>query len=555
MSLQIAKYLELGWKIVRLHGVTADGECTCFKKNKCPTPGKHPFYNDWQNNASDNEEVILGWYEDQPNTNIGLLLGPKSGVIDVELDGEDAREAWTSLGLGEIYTPTYTSGRGPHRLFKWQDGLPTQAVKKVMGIEIRLGNGGRAGQSVIPPSRHATGTKYAWVNGLSPEDVEVAPLPEKLLRLLWNDDGSGIEFEDKEPATAIIHKQVLSGGRNNALYRFACAEGFRCINIDSEHEQQDLLVKVRAVNKLQCVPPLSEDEVRALYRSAVQYVRRQNSANVPFDESMRDCEDFLHGKNKRAESAPKEKDWVKVFTVTGLEYKRARGATEGEPEWWPGEWQLTVVHSDPIEYRLYVPAWREYTASESGCITLSVGQYRSATKVAAAVLAATGVVMLDDEPGKWKRIWDGGGKKKPARGIKAKLLDTVTHEYPGSSSLRYVTLAGWLYDRLSQATEPSDDDAPDPTGRAAWRSDGTLWWNWTKVWEDIERNHRVLEGERLVLKRRLLARLGDGLKDFRHSEYRHSSGSRKSYVVWTRHEFSMLEQMYLEAPGSRRESE
>jgi len=163
-------------------------------------------------------------------------------------------------------------------------------------------------------------------------------------------------------------------------------------------------------------------------------------------------------------------------------------------------------------------------------------------------------VMLDDDPKRWKQIWDGGYKvrdnvsagdratKRNARGVKAKLLDNAGAEWPGASSLRYVLLASWLYDRLAQAAQPSDDDIPDPTGRAAWRADGTLWFAWGKVWEDIERQHRVETGERLALKRRLLARMGAS-EDFRHEEHRHLGGARKSYVVWSRREFAVLEDM------------
>jgi len=83
--------------------------------------------------------------------------------------------------------------------------------------------------------------------------------------------------------------------------------------------------------------------------------------------------------------------------------------------------------------------------------------------------------------------------------------------------------------------------------------DGTLWFSWSRVWEDIERQHRVLEGERLSTKRRLLASLGDGAKDFRHGDFRHAGGSRKSYVVWTARELGVLELMATENQDSKRE--
>lgn len=542
--------------MVPLYGVVEPKVCTCWKGRDCGTPGKHPRGGDaWHLSASNDEEEVLRWFEESKPTNVGLLLGPKSGVIDVELDGDDAKAAWNELDLGEIWTPTYTAGRGPHRLFRWDEGLPAVAVRKVLGIEVRIGNGGRAAQSVIPPSTHHTGIQYQWVPGMSPDDVELQPLPERLRNLLWNDDGTGQRLTvTRKPARALLHEPVREGSRNEEVYRFAVREAFRAgPDLDDQTEQQDLLTKIRMLNSVQCRPPMDDSEVVSIFRSAIGYVRKTRAAGMDTTAaiahaeatSARECEKLKPIKPDAGSG------YVRTFCELGLSFTPQ--FPEAEPEWGPGEWRLTVVHSDPLEYRLHVPAWRQWTANGTGNVSLTTDQYRSATKVAAAVLAATGVVMLDDEPGKWKRIWDGGykvknkqgdqnAKSRVARGVKAKLLENVDHEWPGASSLRYVLLASWLYDRLSQASQPSDDDIPDPTGRAAWRQDGTLWFGWGKVWEDIERQHRVNDGERIALKRRLLARL-EGEKDFKHAEYRHLGGARKSYVVWSRREFSVLEEI------------
>ena len=182
-------YAERGWKIVQLWGVEAPSICTCWKGKDCGTPGKHPVSENWQHTATGDPETIAGWFDSGKPVNVGLLLGPKSGVIDVELDGDEAKQAWNDLDLGEIWTPTYTSGRGPHRLFRWDEGLPRVNVKKPCGIEIRIGNYGGV-QSVLPPSTHHSGGMYQWVPGLAPDEVDLAPLPEKLRALLFNADGT-----------------------------------------------------------------------------------------------------------------------------------------------------------------------------------------------------------------------------------------------------------------------------------------------------------------------------------------------------------------------------
>ena len=555
-----ASYAARGWQMVKLWGVQSPAVCTCWKGKDCGTPGKHPVGEQWQLRTTADENEVLSWFDSGKPTNIGLLLGPRSGVVDVELDGPDAKQAWDDLGLGEIWTPTYTAGRGPHRLFRWDEALPAVAVRKVMGIEVRIGNGGNAAQSVIPPSTHHTGKAYEWVPGMSPDDVELQPLPERLVNLLWNDDGTGQRVgTGRKPARLALSQVVPSGARNEEVRRFAIREAFRAgPDLDDENEQQDLLLKVRMVNTTNCKPPMDDDEVVAIFRSAIAFVRKTRSAGMDQASAIQQAEEAPKevsdakkpGKSLTAASSNK------VFTATGLSFAPLVPESDSDPEWGPGEWRLTVVHSDPLQYRLHVPAWIQHTVNGTGNVSLSVDQYRSATKVAAAVLASTGVVMLDDEPARWKRIWDGGYKvqdnkgsqnpnprKRTARGVKAKLLDNVAHEWPGASSLRYVLLAGWLYDRLSQASQPSDDDVPDPTGRAAWRQDGTLWFAWGKVWEDIERQHRINEGERLAFKGRLLSLLGNEVKDFQHALFRHLGGTRKSYVVWGKAEFAALDRL------------
>ena len=554
-----ASYCRFGWHLVPLYGVVEPKVCTCVKGADCGTPGKHPSGGTaWHLSATNDEDEVLSWFDQSRPVNVGLLLGPKSGVIDVELDGDDAKAAWAELDLGEIWTPTYQAGRGPHRLFRWREDLPATAVRKVMGIEVRIGNGGKAAQSVIPPSTHHTGVTYQWVPGMSPDDVELQPLPERLLNLLWNDDGSGqTRTVSRSPAREIIHRPVASGGRNNELYRFACAEAVRCgPNLDHEREQQDLLLKIRMVNKFQCHPPLDDTECVAIYRSAIGFVRKNRSAGVSAEMAIIAAESGMPSQEITAARQPglTPTGWQRVFTEVGLSHAPLTPDSDSDPEWGPGEWGVTIIHSDPIEYRLHVPHWRSMTADATGNVTLTVDQYRSAAKVAAQVLAATGRVMLDDDPKRWRQIWDGGYKvrdnvsagdratKRTARGVKAKLLDNAGEEWPGASSLRYVLLASWLYDRLAQAAQPAEDDVPDPTGRASWRQDGTLWFAWGKVWEDIERQHRVEVGEKLALKRRLLARTGAD-EDYRHAEYRHLGGARKSYVVWSRRDFAVLEDM------------
>lgn len=566
-----ARMAAAGWWLVELWGVRDSGGCSCPRGMNCPTPGKHPVRKSWQDSATNDEEHVLSWGDSGEPRNVGLLLGPRSGIIDVEYDSDEGKRFADDLRLAEIKTPTYRSARSVHRLFKWGSGLPPAAVRKVRGLEVRIGGGGAAAQSVAPPSKHHSGVVYAWEDGLSPDDVEVQDLPEGLAAMLWNDDEAADSGGGRVPARVVLDGPIQEGSRNNEIYRFAVREAFRIPNMDDATEQADLLLKVSMVNDRNCRPPLDREEVKAIYRQAIAYRRKCDSANVSTERAIEMAAE--HGMPEESPPAAGSRtaritpEPANNMTRWGLVFAAPRNG--GDPEWWPGEWTLTIVHSDPREYRISVPAWRVLTQDGAGAVSLTTSQFENPAKLASAVLERTGKVILNENPEEWRSIWLGkparaagpNRRARPAvRGLMSKLMDNAEEEWPGESSLRYVVLASWLLDRLLQAQPPSDEDTPCPMGRATWRHDGTLWFGWNRTWEDIERQHRLVEGERLSVKRRLCSLFGN-VKDFTHSKFRHSSGKTVSYIVWSRRDLALLEslateggrtpsQTEIESPGS-----
>ena len=138
---------------------------------------KRPLGAAWQTKWTDNPDDVDAWL--QSGSNVGLLLGPGSGLIDVEFDTPAGPAELERLGLTGP-TPTWRSARGEHRLYWWQPDLPPMACCHVGGLEVRIG--GRAAQSVLPPSRHPDGTTYRWTT--SPADCPVAAIPATLMEEL-----------------------------------------------------------------------------------------------------------------------------------------------------------------------------------------------------------------------------------------------------------------------------------------------------------------------------------------------------------------------------------
>lgn len=136
---------------------------------------KRPLGAGWQHRGTSDPAEVAAWLAS--GSNVGLLLGPPSGVVDVEFDTAEGLEQLSAFGVLDVPTPTWRSARGEHRLFRYEDWMPPTAVIAADSLEIRIG--GRAAQSVLPPSRHPTGITYEWI--VSPADVAVAPFPAQLL--------------------------------------------------------------------------------------------------------------------------------------------------------------------------------------------------------------------------------------------------------------------------------------------------------------------------------------------------------------------------------------
>ena len=154
----ISRYTALGWHILPVQG-------------KVPNLGE-AWHTKTVNSEADALRAFALWSHD----GCGLLLGEKSGIIDIESDDEEAEDLFFELFQGEVpQTPTFESARGTHRLFKWQPDLPEpkKNLFKLGALEFRTGNGEKAAQSVLPPSAGRT-----WV--VSPE-TPILALPARVL--------------------------------------------------------------------------------------------------------------------------------------------------------------------------------------------------------------------------------------------------------------------------------------------------------------------------------------------------------------------------------------
>lgn len=270
--------------------------------------GKNPIGVEWQNRAATSAEQIEQWVED--GYNIGVILGPPSEIIDVELDSPEAEEAWNKLNL-ECWTPTFRGKRGLHRLFTMPRGLIRKTVVKPHGIECRIGNAlgpdgqPRACQSVFPPSVHESGHQYQWVEGMSIDDFngEFMELPAILFQMI-NDESCHVTSKGVPGAKIggtgnIVEDGASEGGRNNSLFKHGIK---RCYEHNVSQMTEDireyLLNDLKMVNKLYCDPPLPPHEVEQVMRSALKAAGETQEAEKK-EMGIFDSHDTVVGKTEQ----------------------------------------------------------------------------------------------------------------------------------------------------------------------------------------------------------------------------------------------------------------
>jgi predicted P-loop ATPase len=155
-------------------------------------PTKAPKTKGWETKQFDRRDITDGIVKGR-FSGVGIKLGePSGGIVALDVDGLVAKKALADI-LGEDSLPktvAFSSGKPgcAQYLFKVpqakQDGLKPKkegfantSTNKKEDLDFRwTGN-----QSVLPPSAHPETPCYFWVDGCSPDDVEIAELPEKLL--------------------------------------------------------------------------------------------------------------------------------------------------------------------------------------------------------------------------------------------------------------------------------------------------------------------------------------------------------------------------------------
>lgn len=251
-NLQAAlEYAERGWHVIPLHTARPNHTCTCGHDD-CKSIGKHPRTKAGLKDATNDPEKIKNWWGMWPAANVGVVTGPESGIIVMDIDDEAlAKEAIGDKEIPETLIQETGSG-GKHLIFA-HPGKPVKSGTKIIpGVDSRADGG----YIVVPPSNHKSGRNYEWLNSFEPapapawwvELIDKATTPLQSART-DNPDGSAI-FE---------------GSRNASLTSFAGTLRKAGAGYDT------ILAALVSRNREACRPPLDEKEVEIIARSVSGY--------------------------------------------------------------------------------------------------------------------------------------------------------------------------------------------------------------------------------------------------------------------------------------------
>tara|TARA_Y100000590_G_scaffold339109_1_gene386538 strand:- start:7797 stop:9461 length:1665 start_codon:yes stop_codon:yes gene_type:complete len=208
-----------------------------------------------------NREQVEAMFE-TPGANYGIVTGKMSGsaVLDIDPRAGGIDSVRDIFGEEWPVTPTLqTPGEGYHLYFRYPDyGVRNSAGTIGAGLDVR-GEGG----CVVGAGSVRDGRLYRWVDGLSPEEVPLAPFPESLIT-------QGNSPQD-EPVSTKVDGLIPKGQRHNALVQLAGR--LRAVGL----EALAITAGLQVHNSTYCSPPLTEDEVNSIGMSVGKYESRATS--------------------------------------------------------------------------------------------------------------------------------------------------------------------------------------------------------------------------------------------------------------------------------------
>lgn len=187
----------------------------------CRPGEKEPLTPHGFKDASLDETQVAQWWRQWPSANIGMATG--NGVLVLDVDGVEGEATLSALVAthGRLpTTPEQRTGKGRHLFFSVEGRTKNTARTLGAGLDTR----GDGGYIIVAPSIHPNGTRYEWIVGRSPREMELAPAPDWLIAGLTRQKNRQKASESlPRPNPADIPDAYVRGAVNGEYQKVATA--------------------------------------------------------------------------------------------------------------------------------------------------------------------------------------------------------------------------------------------------------------------------------------------------------------------------------------------
>ena len=258
-------YQKLGWHIVPLKPT-----------EKFPRVKWKPFQT-----TQPTVQQLTNWFTKWPDSNIGAITGPESGICSLDIDSPEANEA-VRHKFDIPDTIIQETGRGRQYIFKY----PEDDIKSQAGLIKHVDFKGKNGIIVLPPSTHSSGKQYKWLHINPIEDGldDLLDLPDDVKAWIYNgrapessqdqrshekatfgmDEGQSMGEKDPDWINKVLFHGVNKGRRDEISFKLACA--FVAEDRSKEQILETMLLWNRGNH-----PPLDDKIIRDKCKQAEQY--------------------------------------------------------------------------------------------------------------------------------------------------------------------------------------------------------------------------------------------------------------------------------------------